>query len=212
MQMTFCDVSSSASYQITASSGAFLMKPYIQITRHLYEEPYHLNLVILASNGLMTGALEFYTNPNKMNEVGLALEGFPRYQGDKHIWELGSEADWKRRAGYFLLRAYCMRKSGQCLFHLRFNNNMKPHDKPMHPDPAVSEFCIRTTVERIQKFGGLLREFAKLEHQRLYWTNDDAILDNELENKGERTGNTVRSAMASLQGCTLEDIDPLVRF
>lgn len=188
------------------------MKSYIQITRHLYEEPYHLNLVIIASNGLMTGSLEFYTNPNKMDEFGQALKVFPRYEGTPHIWELGAEPDWKRMAWYFLLRAHCMRKSGQCLFHLRFNNNIKPHDKPMHPDPAVSEFCIRTTAERIQKFGGLLREFSKLEHQRLYWTNDEAILDNELENKDERTGNTVRSAMVSLPGYTHEDIDPFVRF
>ena len=188
------------------------MKPFIQITRHLYEEPHHINLVIIASNGLMTGALEFYTSPDELDEHGAALSEFPRYQGDTNIWELGSETDWKRRAWYFLFRACCMRKSGECLFHLHFNNNSKLHDETMHDYPAVSEFCIRTTAERIQKFGSLMLIFAKLDHQRLYWTHDEATVDNELKNKDERCGDTVRSAMESLPGYTPQDVDPLVRF
>jgi hypothetical protein len=34
------------------------MKPYIRITRCPYEKPYHLNLVMTASNGQLAGKLE----------------------------------------------------------------------------------------------------------------------------------------------------------
>ncbi len=160
----------------------------------------------------MAGALEFYTNPGQIDEHGLALGEFPHCPGSTHIWEIGSEADWRRRAWYFLLRTYSMRKSGQCLFHLHFNNNTALHDQPKLPDRAVSEFCIRTTAERIHKFGSLLRIFAKLEHQRLYWSNDEAIVDNELKNRDEYSGHPVRSAMTSLPGYIPQDVDPFVMF
>ena len=50
------------------------MKSFIQITRHLYEEPYHLNLVIIASNGLAMGSLEFYLNTSALKDIGEALK------------------------------------------------------------------------------------------------------------------------------------------
>jgi hypothetical protein len=48
----------------------------IRITRYPYEEPYHLNLHIAASNGRVAGDLEYYCNANDLGILGKKLVGF----------------------------------------------------------------------------------------------------------------------------------------
>src|SRR5206468_6542901 len=67
------------------------VKPFIRITRHPYEEPYHVNLVVAASNGRQQGELEIYANAEDLAVFARELRGFPRQQGHVARWELGSE-------------------------------------------------------------------------------------------------------------------------
>ncbi len=64
--------------------------PFIIIRRHPYEEPYHLNLVITASNGVFAGTLEYYCNATDLTEMGSKLMSFPERIGDTYSYELGS--------------------------------------------------------------------------------------------------------------------------
>lgn len=92
------------------------MRSFIQLSRHLYEEPYHLNLVIIASNGLASGSLEFYTNPGKIAELGSALKTFPSHQRSSHLFEIGSEYPEDQFAFYLRLRVQALNEKDKCLF------------------------------------------------------------------------------------------------
>ena len=42
------------------------MSPYIRLVRYPYEEPFHLNLVMIASNGGVRGRSEFYVGASEL--------------------------------------------------------------------------------------------------------------------------------------------------
>jgi hypothetical protein len=140
------------------------MTPFIIITRYPYEEPYHLRLVIEASNGRLRGLLEFYTNSEDLARVAERLETFPVHLPDDYSWELGSERAEDRFAHYFLCRVFTTDRSGHCAIQLRFNNNAElPHRE-------VTEFCLLTEASEVTRLGKLFRRFAKLEDIVLHWS------------------------------------------
>lgn len=53
------------------------MERFIQIVRVPYEEPYHVNLIVKASNGIQAGELEIYDNSESLIKCADALEKFP---------------------------------------------------------------------------------------------------------------------------------------
>src|SRR5512138_3138067 len=131
------------------------MKPFIQIYRYLYEEPYHLNLVMTSSNGRLQGRLEFYVNAEALLEWAKGMEEFPLHAKSVLRWEIGSENPDDRFAFYFRLRLFTVDSVGHCAIQLRFNNN------EALPDREISEFCIQVEPSQINRLGRLLREFAK---------------------------------------------------
>ena len=139
------------------------MTPSIKIIRHPYEEPYHLNLVMEATNGCLQGRLEFYCNASELIELADELETFPRHSSAEFLWELGSERPEDRFAHYFRLRLFTTDSVGHCAVQLRFNNN-----KDL-PDREISEFCIKVEPSELKQLGKLVRKFSKLEHEALYW-------------------------------------------
>ena len=143
------------------------MNKYIRITRHPYEEPYHLNLVIEASNGSQVGTMEYYDNAETLIEFAENLEVFPRHNTDVFLHELGSERPEDRFAFYFRFRAFTTNAIGGCAIHLRFSNNEKI------PDLAISEFCIEAEAAGINRLGKLFREFSKLKATVLEWDGTD---------------------------------------
>jgi len=63
------------SFKATDKSGETVVVDKAYVKEHVgklaaYEEPYQLNLVILASNGMSSGGLEFYTNTTRLEEIG----------------------------------------------------------------------------------------------------------------------------------------------
>ncbi len=87
---------------------ANIMHEFIQITRHRYEEPYAINLVILASNGMTSGGLELHINPDRILELGQGLIDFPGNQTSRYLFQYGSEYPEDRFACYFRLHAYAL--------------------------------------------------------------------------------------------------------
>jgi hypothetical protein len=146
------------------------MIPFIQIIRRPYEEPYHLNLVVTASNENVRSSLEFYLNANSLVEWADAMETFPKHQSSVFLSELGSERPEDRFAFYFRLRLFTVNARGHCAIQFRFNNNAAL------PEREISEFCILAEAAQVNRLGSLCREFAKLRHAVLRWSLTDGNL------------------------------------
>ena len=156
------------------------MKNFIQITRHPYEEPYQLNLVIIAGNGLTQGILEFYVNTNCLREIGTSLSEFPSHDESRYIFTRGSECAEDRRAWFFRLHAKALSSPTFCALQLRFNNNRPPMNYPSKLEtPQLVDFYIRTTSKKVRELGNLFLGFSELNHLRLFWNDKIGLLDNK---------------------------------
>lgn len=146
------------------------MKPFIRITRRPYEEPYHVNLVVVASNGRQSGELEIYANAEDLAVFARDLRGFPKQKSDIVRWELGSERSEDNFAFYYRLRVFQVTVDGRCAIELRFCNNQEP------PRREVVEFSIDALPSDLDRLAGLLERFSRLEHTVLEWNVDDGEL------------------------------------
>jgi len=147
----------------------------IKITRFPYEEPYHLNLLIEASNGRMNGRLGYYCNANDLNELGNKLLGYLGSKEQPIVYELGSEKPEDRFAFFFSLQVISLNLAGHSAIRIHMNNNQPP------PATEVCEFCIPADVADVNRFGSLLVAFGKLEHRVLDWSVKDGNLFKDIE-------------------------------
>ena len=136
----------------------------IKITRFPYEEPYHLRLVIEASNGNLNGCLEYYCNASDLKGLGHKMSKFSGKKDEKIAYKLGSERPEDRFAFFFGLEIAALDSVGHCAIKLQMNNN-----RPM-PYTEVCGFCISADLGDINRLGSLFSTFAKLEHQILKWS------------------------------------------
>lgn len=140
------------------------MEILIEIERVPYEEPYHINLLVSASNGKSKGHLEIYDNAKKLYDIASGLEDFPKEIQDEFKWELGSEKPEDRSAFYFLFRVFNhMTEGWTSAIQIRFNNNEDG------PDKEICDFCIPCEPAGINRLGQLFREFAQLNSKKLVW-------------------------------------------
>src|SRR6267142_1260284 len=135
----------------------------IRITRHPYEEPYHLNLHIEASNGRVSGVLEYYCGAEDLKKLGTQLADLTGSHGAEVIYELGSEQPSDRFAFFLGLRVKPVDSSGHYVLHVRLNNNEEP------PSREVTEFSIKADVADLNRLGNLLVGFGRLQHRVLEW-------------------------------------------
>ncbi len=135
----------------------------IKITRIPYEEPYHLNLEITASNGSMRGELEYYCNAKDLMHVGSEMRAYAGNQEAIIVYELGSEKPQDRFAFFLSIRVKAVDSRGHCQVRIRLNNNAPP------PEGELTEFSIAAEVADINRLGELLVEFGQLKHRVLVW-------------------------------------------
>ena len=135
----------------------------IKISRAPYEEPYHLNLKISASNGRLSGELEYYCNADDLPRIGQEMRAYTGKKDADIVYELGSEKPEDRFAFFLSLRVQAIDSRGHCCVIIRLNNNESP------PDGEMSEFAIRAEVADINRLGELLAEFGQLRHRLLLW-------------------------------------------
>jgi len=103
--------------------------PRIVAQRFPYEEPYHTELSIAASNGRYSGHIQIYCGVDAIQEIGQALAAFPRKVPDEYIFECGSENPNERWAYYLKLRAYTLGLRGQPALQVQMNlNGDAPND------------------------------------------------------------------------------------
>ncbi len=140
------------------------MNSFLNITRHPYEEPHHVNLVVSAGNASTQAEVEIYANASDLKDAAVALTGFPNNNEGKFLWELGSENEQDQFAFYFRLRVFQFSPNGRCGIELRFNNNQKP------PDQQIVEFCIEAYPADLDRLGTMFDSFSRLENQKMEWT------------------------------------------
>ena len=138
--------------------------PFITLRRIPYEEPYHLCLVISASNGEYSGSLEYYCNAKDVAEVGNRLAAFPEMVGDDYTYELGSPRPEDRFAHHLILRVFTVDSAGHSALQIVMNNNRKP------PDDCSCSFTIPAEVSAINRLGRLFKTFGELKHEMLRWS------------------------------------------
>ena len=136
-------------------------KSFIKLRRCPYEEPYHLNLVIQASNGRSSCELEFYVNSKSLCEIADGLKALPKKD---FRWEIGSEKPEDRFAYYLGLHCFAIRPGGECALHIRMNNNEEA------PEGELSDFYIRAMPADLDRLRALLVQFSRLDHEMLEWT------------------------------------------
>jgi hypothetical protein len=142
--------------------------PGITITRFPYEEPHHLHLHMNASNGRVSGRLEYYCNADDLKTLGKQLEDFAG--SGEVIYELGSEKLADRFAFFLSVRVKPLDSAGHCAVSIHMNNNQRP------PDRELTQFSIRADVADVNRLGGLLVGFARLQHRVLEWHLQDGRL------------------------------------
>ena len=148
----------------TNQSYASQMQSFLNITRHPYEEPHHVNLVVSAGNASTQATMDVYANATDLKDAAISITGFPKTGDDTFIWELGSENERDRFAFYFRLRVFQFSSTGRCAIELRFNNNQKP------PVQQVVEFCIEAYPADLDRLGVMLKSFSRLEDTTMEWT------------------------------------------
>ncbi len=139
------------------------MTSVLRITRHPYEEPHHLNLVVRVESPRSSGELEIYINSEELGVAADAFRSFPRKAGDEFTWELGSEKAEDRWGYYFLLKVTQVRPSGMSSVRVRFNNNKQA------PDQFVFDVSFPAEPMDLARLSGLLTEFGKLRNTELEW-------------------------------------------
>jgi hypothetical protein len=155
-----------------------MQTPGIRITRHPYEEPYHLRLYIEAANERVNGDLEYYCNAADLKNVGKQLADFTGSPKEAVTYELGSEDPRDRFAFFLRIRVMPLDSSGHCIVLIRLNNNEEP------PEGQLSEFSIQADVADINRLGNLLIGFARLQHRVRDWSVHDGNLVQTHEEAG----------------------------
>ncbi len=135
----------------------------IKLTRTPYEEPYHVRLLITASNGRIRGELEYYCNASDLQELGAQLRDYSGSRDNEIVYELGSEKPEDRFAFFLSLRVKAINSRGHCCVSVRLNNN------DSGPERELAEFSISAEVADVNRLGELLTGFGQLRHRRLIW-------------------------------------------
>ena len=139
------------------------MEKSLKIVRIPYEEPYHINLIFIASNGESKGQLEIYDSAKQLKILAGILEEFPFNGINRFLWELGSEKPEERFAFYFKCEFKLIKDSNKCVISIRLNNNEDGIEK------SISEFNIECDPNELNELGRLFREFAKLDKETMIW-------------------------------------------
>lgn len=136
---------------------------YLEIRRIPYEEPFHTQLEIAASNGSFFGRTDIYCNVSDLAEIGRALQIFPRSIPAEYKYEYGSNDPDVRFYRHFVLRVYTVGSRGRCALQISINNNES------EPEEGTCLFSISAEPASINRLGNLFLEFSKLQNLEFKW-------------------------------------------
>lgn len=138
------------------------LKKSITLLRILYEEPYHLNLIIQVSDDQHSGELEFYMTNESFIKCANELENFPDNKWNEVLWELGSENPQEKFAFFFRFHVVFVLPNSSKI-HIRLCN----HSEILNPDGL--DFVIESEVDEIKRLGRLWKRFSSLQEMKIQW-------------------------------------------
>ena len=139
------------------------MTDYLRFVQSSVGEAYYIELSINASNGRQTATVQYYALTDSLVELSERLILFPRNVDEVVVFNayISSES--------FRMR-FSTGTSGNCAIEFHWDNNQPS------PEHESCTFCIRAEPLQINQLARLLRQFARLEHERLDWWVDDGAL------------------------------------
>lgn len=149
------------------------MKTSLQLFRYTLSEPDFLTLGIVASNGQQSGTHEFCCYAHDIRNAGKALSGFPRHRNDEFLWRFSSTFPGDPGDGFSSFRAFVFNNRGHSAIQVKFDNNLEI------PDRAITDFCIKAEVAKLNLLGEIFLEFSELKHEELWWDTQAGGLDDE---------------------------------
>ncbi len=174
------------------------MKKFIQITRHLYEEPYTLNLVFIVSNGRSMGHLEILLSRSDLEKLGTDLTKLKLHKTTRFRFVRGSELPADNHAWYFRFGVRASKKADRCRFNFRFNNNRdRSKIEIVSEPPQLVDLEINTPFSEIGKLGKAIYELSQLNKTRLFWCEDHLVVDNKVYEK-DPSGDVISPAFEAL--------------
>lgn len=144
--------------------------PSLIVKRFPYEEPYHVQIGLFASNGNFSASSDFYCNVDDLSEIGSALSSFPKNVGDEYVYEYGSEDPAAKFYRYIKLRAYTVGNVGKCAIQIVVNTNEE------EPGEGRSIFSIPADPASINRLGELFSAFSRLQHLEFRWSEADSSI------------------------------------
>jgi len=138
---------------------------FIEVKRFEYEEPYHTEIHLTASNGDFSGSLRFYCNADDLKTLASQLEDFPRSSTDEVEFEIGSEnPKW---AYYLLFKVFVKDFEGHSAIRIRINLN--------ETSTGISDFCITANPADINKLGSHFRELFEWKSREFRWAPPETV-------------------------------------
>jgi hypothetical protein len=151
------------------------MKPLLIVRRYPYEEPHHIHLEFVVSNGIFGGATDIYCNVEDLKEMGKALQNFPTEISDEYCYQYGSENPEDRFYRYFLIRVYTTDSVGHCAIQFAINKNS------IEPNEGICRFSVQADAASLNRLGVLFEKFHELRHLEFRWSPNEAELFEEYQ-------------------------------
>ncbi len=164
--------------QLVTHNNRLNAAPRITVHRLPYEEPYHTQLEIEASNGVFAGAIDLYCAVDDIRDVGRALSAFPSRVPDEYRFTYGSDDPARRFYRLFVLRAYTTDSVGHCALQVIMDRNTE--------EPDEGRCCFSIGAEPAQ-IGRLGRLFMRLHEKPSTWFRW-ALVDDEFVDRRKRGG------------------------
>jgi len=138
----------------------------IRVVRTPYEEPYHTQITITASNGSFTGETDLYCGVDELIEIGQALARFPTKVPDEYEFIYGSANPADRFYRFFRFRAKTVDVAGHCALHFEFELNQD------EPNEGRAAFSLPVEPWALEALGRLFETLHGDPSGEFYWSPD----------------------------------------
>ncbi|HOO51835.1 MAG TPA: hypothetical protein PLK94_11160 [Alphaproteobacteria bacterium] len=143
------------------------------VRRYEYEEPYHIQLEFIISNGKFSSTVDIYCTVDDVRKIGESLFVFPKKMNDEYSFVYGSENPEDNFDKFFSLKAYTVDGSGHCALQFKVNLN------EVAPSEGKSVFSLLAETSEINRLGKLFITFSKLKHKEFQWSGNRGELFEE---------------------------------
>lgn len=138
---------------------------FIKVRRFEYEEPYHTEVWVSASNGAFSGEIRYFCVADDLKEIASKLETFSKDPKGEYKYEVGSEDPEDNSGYYFLFRVCPMNSNGQCSIHIRITVN------GTCSEPGICEFSIIAEPNHIAELSKFFLDLYEFKVSSFSWNS-----------------------------------------